>query len=174
YSKKRRGSSGFTSAAGRIVWIRYPSGNSKRRENSRSGEREISTLSFGEIHTSITCWRRLARSIAVLRKLTTVSDTERRRRDSTPAAALGKAMPVTSAISVSTINSSMSVMPARRLFVAPTDNVGVVPFSTGLAVGAQRNDVRLISVIAGEFVEIRMAPRVFRRVLRQIRTGPLI
>ena len=104
----------------------------------RSGERAISALSFGAIQTSITCWRRPPRSIAVLRKLTTLSDAERRRKDSTPAAALGKAMPVTSAIMVSTISSSMSVMPACvRLFVAPADNVGVIPFSAGLAVGAQ-------------------------------------
>src|SRR5512141_1069428 len=84
-------------------------------------------------------------------------------------------MPVTSAISVSTIISSMSVTPDRlRVFVAPTDNVGVVPFSAGLAVGAERNEVGLVSVVTGEFVEIGMAPGVFRRVLRQIRTRPLI
>src|SRR4029079_1064015 len=71
YMRKRRGSSGLTSAAGRTERMRYPSGSSRRRENSRSGERAIRTLSLGAIHTSITCSRRPARSMAVLRKLTT-------------------------------------------------------------------------------------------------------
>src|SRR5258707_897234 len=96
-------------------------------------------------------------------------------------------MPVTSAISVSTISSSMSVTPrcepvsrvfrrlgARRLLIAPADNVCVVPFSARLPVGAQRNDVGLVTVFAGEFVEIRMAPNIGGCVLRQIRSGPLI
>ncbi len=52
------------------------------------------------------------------------------------------------------------VIDRPRLLIAPADNVGVVPFSAGLAVGAQRNDVGLIAMIAGEFVEIRMAPGI--------------
>src|ERR1700676_4576341 len=92
-------------------------------------------------------------------------------------------MPVTSAISVSTIRSSMSVTPealdsARRgrepLFVAPTDNVGSVPFSAGLSVRAQRNQIRFVSVVTRKLVEIRVAPRIERSILRQIRAGPLI
>src|SRR5690348_9487905 len=110
-------------------------------------------------------------------------------------------MPLTSAISVTTISSSMRVTPdsfdraqhtaccalearhaqrttqgprPRRLLVAPANNVCVVPFSARLPVGAQRNDVRLVTVLAGELVEIRMAPNIGGGVLRKIRAGPLI
>src|SRR5438067_1578589 len=87
-------------------------------------------------------------------------------------------MPVTSAISVSTISSSMRVTPESLdrlpLLVAPANNVCVVPFSARLPVGAERNNVGLVTVLAGELIKIRMAPNVRRRVLRQIRTGPLI
>src|SRR4029077_5162336 len=87
-------------------------------------------------------------------------------------------MPVTNAISVSTINNSMSVTPdsagRRRLFIAPADNVCVIPFSARLAVRAERNQVGFVSVVTGELVEIGMAPGIERRILRQIRTRPLV
>src|SRR6185437_14830040 len=125
-------------------------------------------------------------------------------------------MPLTSAISVTTISSSMRVTPdsldraqrtaccalrschraqrtaccaleachrdprgtcragRRRLLVAPANNVCVVPLSARLPVGSERNNVGLVSVIAGEFVEIRMAPNICGSILRQIRAGPLI
>src|SRR5260370_37559543 len=71
---------------------------------------------------------------------------------------------------MSIISSSGS---PRCLFISPTGNVGIVPFSAGRAVAAERNDVGLIAMVAWIFVEIRMAPRIERDVLRQIRPGPL-
>src|SRR6266446_7561555 len=83
---------------------------------------------------------------------------------------------MTSAMIVITMSISISVMPrcARPLLVVPTDDVGINPFSAGLAIRARRNDVGLVAVIAGKFVEIRVVPGIVRCVLRQVGSGPLI
>src|SRR6266852_3686126 len=84
---------------------------------------------------------------------------------------------------VITMSISISVMPrwarlstraASPLLVVPTDDVGIIPFSAGLAIRARRNDVGLVAVIAGKFVEIRVVPGIVRCVLRQVGSGPLI
>src|ERR1700730_9764061 len=73
---------------------------------------------------------------------------------------------------VTTIIISMSVTP-RCLFIAPTDNVGIIPISAQLAIGAERQHIGLITVIAGILVEVWALPWVERDVLGQIRPGPL-
>src|SRR5204862_5762 len=50
---------------------------------------------------------------------------------------------------------------------------GIRPFSAGLTVGAVADDVRLIAVLAGKFVDVGMTPRIERDLLPQIRPIPL-
>src|SRR5260370_8468151 len=84
---------------------------------------------------------------------------------------------------VITMSISISVMPrwarlsmraASPLLVVPTDDVGIIPFSTGLPIRARRNDVGFVAMIAGKFVEIRMVPGIVRYVLRQVVPAPPI
>src|SRR5713101_7384684 len=71
-----------------------------------------------------------------------------------------------------TMSNSRRVTP-RSLFVAPTDDVGIIPFSTRLTVGAERDHIGLVPVLARILVKVGAAPRIERDVLRQIWPGPL-
>src|SRR4051794_23392979 len=82
-------------------------------------------------------------------------------------------MPVSRAMRATTINSSRSVMPRSRLFLAPADDVSIVRFSAGLPVSAQRDQVGSLSVLSGIFVKERPIPGVVRDIFRQIRTCPV-
>ena len=100
------------------------------------------------------------------------SDAERRRKESTPEASEGKLTATSRETMVTTTSNSISVTPRSRcdirrslrsglgrgLIITPTDDVGIISFPAGLAVGAERNDVGLIAVLARIFVEIRTAP----------------
>ena len=55
----------------------------------------------------------------------------------------------------------------------PADYIGVQVRAAGLAVGAVADDVGLIAMIAGEFIDIGMAPRIVSEILREIGTVPL-
>src|ERR1035437_5965112 len=116
--------------------------------------------------------RRSARLTAPLRKLATNCVAVDRRTLSMPAEAAGKAMPASKSMIVTTTSISMSVTP--RSLVLPTDNVGGQPFSARLPVQAVADDVRLVAVLAGEFVDVIVPPRIFRDVLRHVGAGPLI
>src|SRR6185295_8220630 len=59
------------------------------------------------------------------------------------------------------------------LFIRPALDVGIRTIAARLSVGAQRNNVGFLAVIAGIFVLIRTVPRIHRNVLGHVRTGPI-
>src|SRR5580704_15415991 len=72
-----------------------------------------------------------------------------------------------------TISASISVTP-RSLFIAPANDVRIIPIPSRLAVGAERNDVGVFAVIARVFVQVVAPPRIERDILREIGTGPVV
>src|SRR5579875_3429541 len=156
--------------------MRIPRSSSTRRRKPASAETAASVFSLGEITSSTGCWRRSARSAAALIRARIESEAERSRSESSPAATEGNVSPASNAISVTTTIISMSVtprFPRRPLLIAPTDDIGIIPLPAGLAVGAQREDVRLIAVLARILIKIGAAPGIQRNILGQIRTRPL-
>src|SRR5215472_11283796 len=54
------------------------------------------------------------------------------------------------------------------LLVFPADDVGIQSFAAGLAISAVADDVGFVAVLAREFVDVVVTPRVFRDVLRHV------
>src|ERR1035438_3965508 len=69
---------------------------------------------------------------------------------------------------------STSVTPRSCLFVIPADNVRIIPVAARQSIAAERNDVRLVAMIAGIFVLIGMTPWIQGNILRQVGPGPLV
>src|SRR3954469_22017521 len=69
-----------------------------------------------------------------------------------------------------TITISISVTP-RLLF--PARDVGIDSVAARLSIRAVRHDIRLVPMVAGEFVEVRMAPGVVGNIHLQVWSGPL-
>src|SRR5579872_2378371 len=91
-----------------------------------------------------------------------------RRSESMPEVMAGKLMPTMSEISATTTSSSMSVTPARSRgppLILPTGDVRIVPISAGLAVQAVAQNVGVIAMLAGIFVQIGTAPGIVFDVL---------
>ena len=65
------------------------------------------------------------------------------------------------------------VLLTQVLFIAPTDDIRIIPFPALLAVGAVGNNVGLIAMVAGIFVLIGVGPGIERDVLSQVRSRPL-
>src|SRR3974377_2538763 len=55
------------------------------------------------------------------------------------------------------------ISPANAL-VLPARDVGVDPIAPRLPIGAQADDVRLVAMLAGVLIQVRMAPRHGREV----------
>src|SRR4051812_24427359 len=118
--------------------------------------------------------RRCARFTAALRKDETESVAVIMWTASRPATMEGNATPTMSARIATTTIISISVTPRRDrpLFFFPTCDVGILPFTTGLPIGAVAHDVRLVaSVLAGKAIDILVAPGIFRD-LRHVRPVP--
>src|SRR5579863_4201690 len=81
-------------------------------------------------------------------------------------------MPTIREISATTTSSSMRVTPER--LVLPTDDVGIVSVSAGLAVGAIADDVRLVAMLAGIAIDVGVAPRVVGNVFVRVRPLPVL
>ena len=76
-------------------------------------------------------------------------------------------MPTMSEISATTTIISISVTPdagrdvgRAAVLISPTDDVGIDPVSAGRSVGAETDDIGLISVITGEVIDIGVTPRI--------------
>src|SRR5215472_18152801 len=55
----------------------------------------------------------------------------------------------------------------------PTDDIGIDSIAAGLAVGAKADDVGEVAVIAGEFVDVIVPPRIFRDLFIGVGAAPL-
>src|ERR1700694_5717481 len=126
-----------------------------------------------EIVIATPCWRRSAWLSPVLKKLTTILVAAVNRSEPTPDVMAGKLMPIIREISETTTSNSTSVTPdvSGLALVFPADDIGIDPISTGLAVGAVRNKVRLVAMFPREVIQVRMAPRIVVDFLVGI--GPL-
>src|SRR5512143_59094 len=109
----------------------------------------------------------------MFRNDTIESEADRRRKVSRPAVTDGKLRPAIMATSATTISASSRVMPVVVLFIRPALDVGIGPIAAGLSVGAQRNNVGILAVIAGKLVFIRTATEVHRNLLGHVRAGPI-
>src|ERR1039457_6152338 len=128
---------------------------------------------------SIICSWRSARLSAELMKVATSLDADFRRMLERPLVAPGRVMPTNRPMIARTTMSSIRVTPRReqakgllhKLF--PTDDVRIFAFSSGLAVEAVGDDVRLVPVLSGELVDIGMSPGIQRNFFRQIGAVPV-
>src|ERR1700691_5620194 len=84
-------------------------------------------------------------------------------------------MPTISEIRATTTSISIRVTPetAGRL-VFPANDVGIDPVSAGLAVGAQADNVGLVSVVARIAIDEGMLPGIIPNVLLDIRPLPIL
>src|SRR5436305_13453468 len=102
------------------------------------------------ISSTASCLR-CARLTAELRNAATESVAETMRTASMPAVMAGKEIPMTRPTIATTTIISRSVTPRRLLPILPTEDVGIDPFTAGLAVGAKADDFGLIgNVLARE------------------------
>src|SRR5580698_2699422 len=62
----------------------------------------------------------------------------------------------------------------HKRLVSPTDDVRIDPVSARRSVGAQADNVGLISVISGEVIDIRVTPGIVLNLLLQIRPLPVL
>src|SRR5271157_1366688 len=132
-------------------------------------------FSCGRITTSMGCRRRSTLVTAAFRKPDTELVAVARRTLSRPAEIDGIATPTMSPTMHITTSISSSVMPRRPPLLAfPTDNIGCKSLSPRLAVLAQRHHIRLVAVIAREFVQVIVTPGVLGNLLGDIRAGPLL
>src|SRR5579871_3358530 len=169
----RRGPSS-SGICGNSASMAMPSGIFIWRMKPGSVDSSEIVFSFGAMTISTGCWRRSARSTAAFRMVETESVAERMRTLSIPAATDGYEMPASRPMMVTTTSISMSVMPERPVSIFPADQVGIQAITARLAVSAETDDVGLVTVLAGIFVDVLMAPRIFRNFLGHVRPVPLI
>src|ERR1051326_8543013 len=101
------------------------------------------------------------------------SEADRTRKVSRPEVTEGKLRPAIIATRATTISASSRVMPEVALLIRPALDVGIGPIAARLPVGAQRNDVGILTMVAGILVFIRTTPGIHRNVLRHVRTSPI-
>src|SRR5579883_1790086 len=152
-----------------------------RRSRVKLGSLEYSfrQLSLGEISTSMACCNRSERLTAALRKAAMESEALRRRTLSRPAVKEGAATAAMSAMMQTTTSISMRVTPrcedlppVMPLITLPAHDVGIDAVAPRLAVGAETDDVGVVAVLAGVFVDVVVAPRILGQVLLNVGTGP--
>src|SRR5579884_2091344 len=148
--------------------IEMPSGICSLRSKPGSLDRIDTVPSAFDTVTSTTVCRLSARFSPPLMNVTTFCAAEFKRSVSMPEEMDGNAIPINSAISATTTISSSSVTPAWVLLRFPTDNVGINSIAAGLAVRAIRDQVGLVAVLAGIFVDVRMPPWIRRDVLLHV------
>src|SRR5579884_3235050 len=134
-------------------------------------ERARSALSFREMVSSTASCSRAARLTEIFSSAAMSRAAESSCRLRMPDATEGYAMPDRRTMIVTTIIISIRVTPAR-LLRAPAFDIGIVAFTPRLAVGAIGGDVRLISVLSGIFVNVRMVPRIGGNVAIRVRPFP--
>src|ERR1700733_713998 len=84
-------------------------------------------------------------------------------------------MPTISEIRAITTSISIRVTPALAgRLVLPADDVGIDPISAGLPVGAQADDVGLVSVFTWIVVNEGMLPRIVPDIFLDIRPLPVL
>src|ERR1700679_1331922 len=84
-------------------------------------------------------------------------------------------MPTISEIRATPTSISIRVTPARSdCLVFPANDVGIDPVSAGLAVGAQADNIGLVSVVARIAVDKGMLPGIVPDVLLDIRPLPVL
>src|SRR5215472_4222856 len=157
--------------SGSTASTKIPSGSLSSRGAPVPLVYSVRSPSCGAITTSTASCRRWARVTALLRNAATELVAETMRTLSRPAEIAGNEMPTIRPMMASTTTISSSVMP---LFVLPADDVGIDPFTAGLAVGAHADNVRLVAaMLTGEPVNVVHAPRIFGDILRKVRPVPL-
>src|ERR1017187_7332354 len=132
-------------------------------------------FSWGRTTSSIGCRRRSTRVAAAFRKPATELVAVARRTLSRPAEIDGIVTPMIRPTMHITTSISNSVTPlCPPLLAFPTDNVGCKSLSARLAILTQRHDIRIVPVIAREFVQVLVTPGVLANLLVNVRAGPLL